>query len=78
MSRLFRFSKIKHSKGQAMLELALTLPIFMLLIVGVIEMGYFLETLWRITDAGTIRHHSIAIAWLNLHNKHQPSMGLKD
>jgi hypothetical protein len=39
---------------------------------------YFLETLWRITDAGTIRHHSIAIAWLNLHNKHQPSMGLKD
>jgi len=39
MSRLFHFSKIKHSKGQAMLELALTLPIFMLLIVGVIEMG---------------------------------------
>jgi Flp pilus assembly protein TadG len=39
MGFLFRKTRTKRFKGQALLELALTLPIFMILVIGVFEVG---------------------------------------
>jgi hypothetical protein len=51
MPRIFGAKRLRFERGQSMVELAIFLPIFILLIAGIVELGYYLNRYLNILDA---------------------------